>query len=226
MLERDVLGGRVALLARRAAAEAAARLGRARVALRRDPARWLLARLGEIGDARGRLDALLALGYLVVVGSFVGFTAYVWLLRVAPISLVSTYAYVNPIVAVALGWLLLGEEITVQMVVAGAAVLVSRRDDPARERDRASSRDAGCSRGAAIAAAGRDRAERRARAQPPMYDISTLRSATGLLRAELGVAVGATLPDRADRLLELVVARVRSAGSRAGRGRGRAKRQV
>jgi drug/metabolite transporter (DMT)-like permease len=80
---------------------------------------------GEIGEADWTTDALLALGYLVVVGSFVGFTAYVWLLRVAPISLVSTYAYVNPIVAVALGWLVLGEEITVQMAVAGAAVLVS-----------------------------------------------------------------------------------------------------
>jgi drug/metabolite transporter (DMT)-like permease len=80
---------------------------------------------GEIGDADWTTDALLALGYLIVVGSFVGFTAYVWLLRVAPISLVSTYAYVNPIVAVALGWLILGEEITMQMAIAGAAVLVS-----------------------------------------------------------------------------------------------------
>jgi drug/metabolite transporter (DMT)-like permease len=80
---------------------------------------------GEIGEADWTSDALLALGYLIVVGSFVGFTAYVWLLRVAPISLVSTYAYVNPIVAVALGWLILDEEITAQMAVAGAAVLVS-----------------------------------------------------------------------------------------------------
>jgi drug/metabolite transporter (DMT)-like permease len=80
---------------------------------------------GEIGEATWTSDALLGLGYLIVVGSFVGFTAYVWLLRVAPISLVSTYAYVNPIVAVALGWLILGEDVTVQMVVAGAAVLVS-----------------------------------------------------------------------------------------------------
>ena len=80
---------------------------------------------GEIGDATWTTDAILALGYLIVVGSFVGFTAYVWLLRVAPISLVSTYAYVNPIVAVALGWLILDEEITMQMVVAGGAVLVS-----------------------------------------------------------------------------------------------------
>jgi drug/metabolite transporter (DMT)-like permease len=80
---------------------------------------------GEVGDATWTIDAILALAYLIVVGSFVGFTAYVWLLRVAPISLVSTYAYVNPIVAVALGWLILGEDVTLQMVVAGAAVLVS-----------------------------------------------------------------------------------------------------
>ena len=80
---------------------------------------------GEIGEATWTSDALLALAYLIVVGSLIGFTTYVWLLRSAPISLVSTYAYVNPIVAVALGALILGEAITVQMVVAGAAVLVS-----------------------------------------------------------------------------------------------------
>ena len=81
--------------------------------------------LGELGEVRFSLDALLALGYLVVAGTFVGFTAYVWLLRAAPTSLVATYAYVNPIVAVVLGWALLGEEITVQMAVAGTAVVVS-----------------------------------------------------------------------------------------------------
>lgn len=80
---------------------------------------------GEIREAVWTTNAVLGLGYLIVVGSFVGFTAYVWLLRSAPLSLVSTYAYVNPIVAVALGWLILGEEVTTQMVVAGAAVLVS-----------------------------------------------------------------------------------------------------
>ena len=80
---------------------------------------------GEIGEAAWTSDALLALAYLIVAGSFVGFTSYVWLLRAAPLSLVSTYAYVNPVVAVALGWLILDEEITVQMVVAGAAVLAS-----------------------------------------------------------------------------------------------------
>lgn len=80
---------------------------------------------GELGDARWSSDSALALAYLVVAGSLVGFTAYVWLLRSAPTSLVATYAYVNPIVAVALGWLLLGEGVTAQMAVAGAAIVVS-----------------------------------------------------------------------------------------------------
>ena len=80
---------------------------------------------GEFADARFTAEALGAVAYLIVVGSLVGFTAYVWLLRAAPTSLVSTYAYVNPIVAVVLGWALLGEEITVQMLVAGSAILVS-----------------------------------------------------------------------------------------------------
>jgi drug/metabolite transporter (DMT)-like permease len=80
---------------------------------------------GELGTAVWSLDAILALAYLIVVGSFVGFTAYVWLLRAAPTSLVATYAYVNPIVAVVLAWALLGEEISVQMVAAGVAIVVS-----------------------------------------------------------------------------------------------------
>ena len=81
--------------------------------------------VGELGEVHLSRDALLALGYLILAGSLVGFTAYVWLLRVAPISLVGTYAYVNPIVAVFLGWALLGEEVTAQMAAAGAAIVLS-----------------------------------------------------------------------------------------------------
>ena len=80
---------------------------------------------GELGEATWTSDAVLGLAYLIVVGSFVGFTAYVWLLRVAPLSLVSTYAYVNPSSRSLLGWLILDETVTLQMLVAGAAVLVS-----------------------------------------------------------------------------------------------------
>ncbi|QES56442.1 EamA family transporter [Streptomyces venezuelae] len=67
----------------------------------------------------------LALGYLTVVGSLVGFTAYVWLLQAAPLSLVSTYAYVNPVVAVALGALILDEALTWPILVGGAIVVAA-----------------------------------------------------------------------------------------------------
>ncbi|MFF4366272.1 EamA family transporter [Streptomyces sp. NPDC001594] len=67
----------------------------------------------------------LALGYLVLIGSVVGFTAYAWLLQAAPLSLVATYAYVNPVVAVALGWLILDEPLTLPIVLGGAIVVAA-----------------------------------------------------------------------------------------------------
>ncbi|MGW5851559.1 EamA family transporter [Streptomyces sp. NPDC055254] len=67
----------------------------------------------------------LALGYLVLIGSIVGFTAYVWLLQAAPLSLVATYAYVNPVVAVALGALILDEALTWPILVGGAIVVAA-----------------------------------------------------------------------------------------------------
>ncbi|MEV0228594.1 EamA family transporter [Nonomuraea sp. NPDC050786] len=65
----------------------------------------------------------LALAYLILVGSLIAFTAYSWLLGNAPISLVSTYAYVNPVVAVALGALVLHEPVTTQVLVGGLVIL-------------------------------------------------------------------------------------------------------
>jgi drug/metabolite transporter (DMT)-like permease len=70
-------------------------------------------------------QSLLALAYLIVFGSLIAFTAYIWVLGNAPTSLVSTYAYVNPVVAVLLGWLLLAEPITPRMVIAGAIILAA-----------------------------------------------------------------------------------------------------
>jgi drug/metabolite transporter (DMT)-like permease len=67
--------------------------------------------------------SVLALAYLIVFGSLVAFSAYVWLLRVSTPALVSTYAYVNPVVAVFLGWLVLGEPITTRMLVAAAVII-------------------------------------------------------------------------------------------------------
>jgi len=70
-------------------------------------------------------DTWLAWGYLVVVGSVVAFSAYVWLLANAPIGLVATYAYVNPVVAVFLGWLILSEAVTTAVIVGGLVIVAA-----------------------------------------------------------------------------------------------------
>ena len=82
---------------------------------------------GEAGDvepAAFSLRSLLALAYLIVFGSWVAFTAYAWLLQNAPISKVATYAYVNPVVAIVLGWIVLDELVT-GVTVTGAAIIVA-----------------------------------------------------------------------------------------------------
>lgn len=68
-------------------------------------------------------SSVIAFSYLVSIGSLVAFTAYVWLLQNAPISKVATYAYVNPVIAIFLGWAVLSEEITATVLV-GAAIIV------------------------------------------------------------------------------------------------------
>jgi drug/metabolite transporter (DMT)-like permease len=68
-------------------------------------------------------DSWLATLYLTVIGSLVAFTAYGWLLRVAPLPLIATYAYVNPVVAVILGAVILSEPIEPRTLVAGAVIV-------------------------------------------------------------------------------------------------------
>ncbi|MFO0980933.1 MAG: EamA family transporter [Planctomycetota bacterium] len=68
--------------------------------------------------------SLLALGYLIVFGALVAFTSYVWLLKASTPARVATYAYVNPVVAVLLGWWLAGEALTARMVVASAVIVI------------------------------------------------------------------------------------------------------
>jgi drug/metabolite transporter (DMT)-like permease len=82
-------------------------------------------------------SSLFGLGYLMIFGSLVGFTAYSWLLKNARPSMVATYAYVNPVIAVILGWLIAGESMTGQMligagVVVGSVVLITSQN---READ-------------------------------------------------------------------------------------------
>ena len=82
-------------------------------------------------------DSALAVAYLIVFGSLVAFTAYTWLLQHAPLSLIATYAYVNPVVAIFLGTLILGEEITPLVAVAATVIVVSVAGTIRREsRDR------------------------------------------------------------------------------------------
>jgi drug/metabolite transporter (DMT)-like permease len=70
-------------------------------------------------------SAWFALSYLVVFGSLIAFTAYVWLLGNAPVSIVSTYAYVNPAVAVLLGALIAGERLTGSALAGGLVILAA-----------------------------------------------------------------------------------------------------
>ena len=91
---------------------------------------------GETGDVDVEafsVRSLIALAYLVVFGSWLAYTAYAWLLQNAPISKVAPYAYVNPVVAIALGWLVLDEVIT-PVTLIGAAI--DRRVGRARGQDR------------------------------------------------------------------------------------------
>jgi drug/metabolite transporter (DMT)-like permease len=93
------------------------------------------------------LDSILAFAYLVTFGSLAAFTAYTWLLANAPLSQVATYAYVNPVVAIALGAVVLGEAVT-PIVAAGAGIIVAsvavtvRREAPQRRGARAATASA------------------------------------------------------------------------------------
>ena len=79
--------------------------------------------LGEHRTARWDAAGVTAIVYLMIFGSWVGYSAYVWLLRHVPTAKVATYAYVNPIIAVFLGWLILHERID-GFMVAGTAIIV------------------------------------------------------------------------------------------------------
>jgi len=87
-------------------------------------------------------ESWIAWGYLVIFGSVIAFTAYVTALRSLPLPLVMTYAYVNPVIAVLLGWWLLQEEITMAtaagmaLILCGVAMLFHERFRPDRSREK------------------------------------------------------------------------------------------
>jgi drug/metabolite transporter (DMT)-like permease len=78
---------------------------------------------GDLNHVTWASRSLAAVAYLVVCGSWIGYTAYIWLLEHVPTSKVSTYAYVNPVVAVFLGWLVLHERVD-RFILAGSAIVV------------------------------------------------------------------------------------------------------
>src|SRR3984957_8734759 len=78
---------------------------------------------GELSHAAWSVRSVGAVMYLVVCGSWIGYTAYIWLLEHVPTSKVTTYAYVNPVVAVFLGWLILHERVD-RFILAGSAIVV------------------------------------------------------------------------------------------------------
>lgn len=92
----------------------------------------LLGEWTQLNLAAVETRSWLGFGYLVVFGSWVGFASYIWLLRVAPTMLVSTYAYVNPLVAIVVGNLFAGEEMTPRVLLAalfiiGSVILITFR---------------------------------------------------------------------------------------------------
>lgn len=80
--------------------------------------------LGQLNPGTVTPTSLLALTYLTLAGTLLAFSTFAWLLRNAPVSTVATYAYVNPVVAVALGVLILGERLEPRTLIAGAVIVV------------------------------------------------------------------------------------------------------
>ena len=80
--------------------------------------------LGEGSEFHFTTNGFYAYLYLVIFGSLIGYGSYVYAIAHLPISLVATYAYVNPIIALFLGWLVLDEQISLWIVLAAAIILV------------------------------------------------------------------------------------------------------
>ncbi|NUM80115.1 EamA family transporter [bacterium] len=92
----------------------------------------ILAVVGLASGETARIDlsavsaqSIWSILYLILVGALIGFTAYVWLLKQTSPNLVATYAYVNPVVAVFLGWLLAGEELTFRTMLAATVIVAA-----------------------------------------------------------------------------------------------------
>ena len=79
--------------------------------------------IGELPRLSFEINGLLSLAYLIIFGSFVGYGSYIYALAKLPLSLVSTYAYINPLIALFLGWIILDEKLNFQIVIAAVVII-------------------------------------------------------------------------------------------------------
>jgi len=80
--------------------------------------------LGEQNNFHLTQSSTLALGYLIVFGSMLGYASYIYSVTTLPLSLVSTYAYINPVIAIILGWYFLNEPLSVTVFIAAGLILI------------------------------------------------------------------------------------------------------
>jgi len=79
--------------------------------------------IGELPRLNLEINGLLSMAYLIIFGSFVGYASYIYALGKLPLSLVSTFAYINPVIALFLGWVILDEKLNFQITIAAAVII-------------------------------------------------------------------------------------------------------
>ena len=80
--------------------------------------------LGEFNTLHFTSSGLISLGYLVIMGSVFGYGSYIYSIEHLPLSLVSTYAYINPVIALFLGWIFLNEELNIFIIIASVIIIL------------------------------------------------------------------------------------------------------
>jgi drug/metabolite transporter (DMT)-like permease len=79
--------------------------------------------LGEFSEFHMNMNGLLSMAYLILFGSIIGYPAYIYAIEHLPLSLVSTYAYINPIIALILGWYILDEVLTIYVLISAVLII-------------------------------------------------------------------------------------------------------
>jgi drug/metabolite transporter (DMT)-like permease len=79
--------------------------------------------IGELPRLNFEINGLLSLAYLIIMGSFVGYSSYIYVIAKLPLSFVSTYAYINPVIALFLGWIILDEKLNFQIAIAAVVII-------------------------------------------------------------------------------------------------------